>query len=445
MYVFTLLLILGLAVSPVEARTSYTGYSGAPGRQTCAASCHGQTGGTVQVTGLPETYTPGQTYLLTIARLSGNSINQFNGSCRIGTGAVNAGTLAAASGTQTYNTTGETNGIRLASSNQISATFNWTAPSAGTGTVRLYIGAYQGTSRTSGLNTTIVQVSNEAPLLPDIATNPSPPDGAQNVAATVNVTWTAGAGAESHDVYFSAVNPPDFIGNQAETLYNPPGDLEAGTTYFWRIDGRNATGVTTGELWSFRTLAVPDVPANPHPENGATSVPVNTSLAWTAGTGASQHLLYFGLTDPPPLVTTLFDTLYTPPTALLHDTVYYWFVAERNAAGITPGPVWTFRTEQASAADDPAGELPGKFAIGSVYPNPFNAELTIVFELPQSADVRLTIHDVTGRQAAVLAAGHYAAGSHRVRWNAAGFAGGLYFVRVAAGKQTAIAKVIALK
>lgn len=439
-----LLLLSAFTAYPAFARTSYTGYSGAPGRQTCASSCHGQAGGTVQVTGFPETYMPGQTYLITIARLSGNSINQFNGSCRVGTGTTNAGTLAAASGTQTYNVTGETNGIRLASSNQTSATFNWTAPPTGTGTVRLYIGAYQGTSRTSGLNTTIVQVANETQSLPDYAYNPVPPYGAQNVPLTTNLSWTAGLGATSHDIYLDVMDPPDFIVNQTETLYNPPENLLAGTTYYWRIDERNAAGVTTGELWIFHTLAAPGLPSNPSPADGATSVPVAATLHWSAGAGTTQHFVSFGLTNPPPFVSTQTDTLYTPSAALLHDTVYYWQIEESNDAGVTNGPVWSFRTEQASIA----GEVPAiarELTLGPAYPNPFNAEVVIPFSLPVAADLRLTIHDITGRQIAVLAAGNFAPGSHHVRWQANSAASGLYFARIQAGDQQRTLKIVALK
>jgi hypothetical protein len=155
-------LFLLLCSLPALARPNYTGYSGAPGRQTCAISCHGNSNGTATLTGFPLMYTPGETYALTLARTSGSSINNFNGSCRLGTGTSNAGTLGAGTGTSTYSTTGESNGIHLSSYNQNSATFNWTAPAAGAGTVRLYIAAYQGTN-TNGQTTELTLIAEEAP------------------------------------------------------------------------------------------------------------------------------------------------------------------------------------------------------------------------------------------------------------------------------------------
>jgi hypothetical protein len=138
-----------------------TGYSGAPGTSgTCASSCHGTSGGTITVTGFPTIYTPGQTYTVTVRHSSGSSIANFNCSIRTGTGSNNAGTITAGLNTETYNVTGETNGVHFTSRDRDSGNFTWTAPNTGTGTCRLYLGGLQGT--TTGQNSTIVQVTYEA-------------------------------------------------------------------------------------------------------------------------------------------------------------------------------------------------------------------------------------------------------------------------------------------
>jgi len=43
--------------------------------------------------------------------------------------------------------------------------------------------------------------------LPGQATNPSPANGATNVSITADLSWTAGSGATSHDVYFGTSSP----------------------------------------------------------------------------------------------------------------------------------------------------------------------------------------------------------------------------------------------
>jgi hypothetical protein len=89
---------------------------------------------------------------------------------------------------------------------------------------------------------------------PDPAHNPDPTDGATDVSRTPTLTWNAGSGADSHDVYFGTSQAPGFQGNQAEASFWP-GTLEPETTYYWRIDEVNAVGTTTGTVWSFTTRA----------------------------------------------------------------------------------------------------------------------------------------------------------------------------------------------
>ncbi|NLE60048.1 MAG: hypothetical protein GX616_16980, partial [Planctomycetes bacterium] len=67
-----------------------------------------------------------------------------------------------------------------------------------------------------------------------------------------NLSWTAGAGATSHKVYFGTTSPGTFRTETAGTVFDP-GSLLAATTYFWRIDEVNDFGTTTGDVWEFTT------------------------------------------------------------------------------------------------------------------------------------------------------------------------------------------------
>lgn len=93
------------------------------------------------------------------------------------------------------------------------------------------------------------------PPPPSKAVNPSPVHGATNQSTDVNLSWSDGGGADSFNVYFGTDSTPDsgeFKGNQPGTFYDP-GPLLYGTTYFWRIDSVNEWGVTTGDVWWFKT------------------------------------------------------------------------------------------------------------------------------------------------------------------------------------------------
>ncbi len=89
---------------------------------------------------------------------------------------------------------------------------------------------------------------------PAAASNPSPADGATGVPVTVVLSWTAGAGTDTHDVFFGTTSGSlSLVSNdQAGTSYDP-GGLATSTTYFWRVDEQNTVGATAGTEWSFTT------------------------------------------------------------------------------------------------------------------------------------------------------------------------------------------------
>jgi hypothetical protein len=151
-------LILLATIAP--GLPSYVGYSGAPGSSgTCAGTCHGSSGGTIEVVGFPAAYDAGQSYVISVVHRGGSTISNFNASVRVGTGSTNAGTITAGYRTAIYNAGGETNGVHLSSTNQDSCTFNWQAPDPAVGDVRLYLAGHQGSQ--GGANTEITLTASQ--------------------------------------------------------------------------------------------------------------------------------------------------------------------------------------------------------------------------------------------------------------------------------------------
>jgi hypothetical protein len=439
---FMVVIVLMVAMS-VAAHPTNTGYSGGqPGRMTCAMSCHGADGASVSIQGFPTVYVPGHAYLLTITRVAGDPISNFNASVRIGTGFENAGVLAAGTGTSTYSVDGETNGIHFTNPDQESGNFTWTAPPTGTGAVRFYAGAHQGQTSFSP-NTEFLRVSQETPRAPGPASNPEPADQATGVPLGVTLLWTADTAATSHDIRFGTTNPPDSLTTVTQTFYSP-GGLLTGTLYYWRIDERNDAGVTPGPVWQFTTAAAPGAASNPQPANNAAGVDPAVVLTWTVGAEATSHDVYFGSANPPLFQGNRAQSNFDPPGLLTLGMTYFWKVNERNDAGVTTGPLWQF-TVQSSDTRDPHSPLPQSLNLGPVHPNPFNATLTIPFTLPLSAEVAIALFDVTGRQVALLSQGKFSAGAHQVEWSSSGVGSGVYFVRLTDGLETRSVKVVALK
>lgn len=74
---------------------------------------------------------------------------------------------------------------------------------------------------------------------------------------------------------------------------------------------------------------------------------------------------------------------------------------------------------------------PHENLLSRVYPNPFNATATIAFTVPQRTTVTLTVYNILGQPLEVLQDGELATGEHRRVWNAADYATGVYFYRLA--------------
>jgi hypothetical protein len=212
--------------------------------------------------------------------------------------------------------------------------------------------------------------ASATPAAPGAPGAPNPANGAANVPATITLTW-AGSGATSFDVRFGTINPPPQVSTgQASASYAPPA-LSPGTTYFWQVVARNASGATPSPLWSFSTTAAPPpppgLPASPNPVSGAAGIGTTPVLTWTSA-GATSYDVRFGTTNPPAPVTSAQATASYTPAPLAGGVTYFWQIVARNAGGTTTGAVWSFTTAippadiVIDAIDLPASALHGSWA-----------------------------------------------------------------------------------
>jgi hypothetical protein len=89
--------------------------------------------------------------------------------------------------------------------------------------------------------------------------------------------------------------------------------------------------------------------------------------------------------------------------------------------------------------------IPAAYALGPIFPNPFNARSTIHFDLPSDSYFELEIYDLAGRRVKVLREGHLPAGSHRAVLDGSELGAGLYFCRLKSGNFQQVQKLILLK
>ena len=106
-------------------------------------------------------------------------------------------------------------------------------------------------------------------------------------------------------------------------------------------------------------------------------------------------------------------------------------------------PVMARFTDFSTGIDDHK-QLPDNFGL-TAYPNPFNMSTNIAFSLTTPSQVRLDIYDCLGRLTGTLINSPYLAGNYSCRFNAAGIASGVYFIKLTTDNDTEIKKINLIK
>ena len=201
-----------------------------------------------------------------------------------------------------------------------------------------------------------------------------------------------------------------------------------------------------------------------------TGGPLNYEIRWTDATSWQNYSLESGYVrthrwdgDNPPhnYPKIRFDYIagegftyryYTLDTALLFqddtgDVPTYFFDWSGNKLDLF--------LDTAAAPSVPRNVVPKETSLSPNYPNPFNPETWIPYQLSEPADVTVSIYSVDGKLVRTLALGHQPAGVYRsrsraVHWdgrNAFGepVASGVYFYTLNAGEFTATRKMLIRK
>ena len=213
---------------------------------------------------------------------------------------------------------------------------------------------------------------------PSAPFNPNPTPGMTNIPTNVALTWDATDPENEplhYDVYFGTdPAPPLAAPDVAQPQYSPAG-LVYNTTYHWKVVVKdNAGNATDGAVWSFTTstdAGVPPTPVSPNPLDGSTDVLRTTQLEWdiVGGSGpATSYEIYFGHTNPPPLLATIAPTINPSYLVenLVFDTTYYWYVKSIALGGkSTTGATWSFHTITSNVPpNQPSSPSPGHAATG---------------------------------------------------------------------------------
>ncbi len=128
---------------------------------------------------------------------------------------------------------------------------------------------------------------------------------------------------------------------------------------------------------------------------------------------------------------------------------FYWLQSvEFNGTNEFHGPVSVHVLEQGDPNTTPV--IPTLTMLNPAYPNPFNPQTNISFDLKTDSFVNITIYNAKGGRVLTLTSKEWNAGKHHLVWNGKDDQGrtvssGVYFYRMTAGKYKATQKVVLLK
>ncbi|PJA27628.1 MAG: hypothetical protein CO189_06460 [candidate division Zixibacteria bacterium CG_4_9_14_3_um_filter_46_8] len=175
------------------------------------------------------------------------------------------------------------------------------------------------------------------------------------------------------------------------------------------------------QLWYF-----PNIPLNP----GQTiSAHLNQNVPVYAPAGTYNYIAYCGDHD----------------LATKCDSVYFDFtvtsaVMPNGATDWTLSGAWEYGLD-----NDASNNLPSRSILSNAYPNPFNANVNITFDLPYPALSELNIYNILGQKVETLLKATIEAGRHNITWDAADYSSGIYYYKLTIGEETITKRLALLK
>ncbi len=215
---------------------------------------------------------------------------------------------------------------------------------------------------------------NEPPAQPS---DPSPADGSTEQSNSSILSWQCSDPENesiTYDVFFGTNNPPALVSaGQGSNTYDP-GQLQPGSTYYWKIIAYDYTNSTEGTVWSFTTTTnlPPNPPVNPAPPDQAQELdPFDLTLSWSCSDPNNDVLsydVYLGQDNPTELIAIDISDTSINVSPLEFGMQYYWKVVAKDALNETESEVWSFSTLMNMAPEPPSSPVPsdgGGLAWGS--------------------------------------------------------------------------------
>jgi len=111
---------------------------------------------------------------------------------------------------------------------------------------------------------------------------------------------------------------------------------------------------------------------------------------------------------------------------------------------VTPRGIFKVSAMLVNAANT-SHQIPDKFEIYEIYPNPFNPSAVINVNLNRNGNITLGLYNVTGREVLNVAGGYFDIGKYSFRISAETLSGGIYFAVLKSSDQISTKRIAFLK
>ncbi|MGA9116136.1 MAG: T9SS type A sorting domain-containing protein [Bacteroidota bacterium] len=183
----------------------------------------------------------------------------------------------------------------------------------------------------------------------------SPANGSVDVPLSPTLSWGSVSGAAFYrlqvatdSTFTSGVvfNDSTITGTSRQV-----GPLSGSTRFYWRVRARGDGGNSPfSSVWRFTTIVqAPPAPALSSPPDNAQAQPVTLTLSWTIAGSGYTYRVQVG-TNPNFTTGVVLDDSTVTATSrqvgpLANNTLHYWRVTAKNAAGYGPSSAtWSFTT-----------------------------------------------------------------------------------------------------
>ena len=186
-------------------------------------------------------------------------------------------------------------------------------------------------------------------------------------------------------------------------------------------------------------------PVLTEPAIGTTIASENAQMTWLAVANVQSYRIQVA-TDSL-FVDVVKDWVETDATSLPANDLeegkkYFWRVGASNEKGATTWSTSFWFETQVAPEEEITEEIQADYALGSIYPNPARERATLQFEIPENADVRITVYDVLGREVMTAVNENRSAGFFNEPIDLSNLAAGAYFVHLQANEFTATARLV---